>query len=134
MIPRRKRLAMRELALALFVLLTACKQVGEVKPLAVPDEAAMPPSTQYVTDGNLVAGPPLPGLHFAPSEGTCARPARPLAFSSCCGGSACNGHCVYAEDRSSTCSCFGEAGGCRDGMVCSKLAHRCVKTDEVKPR
>jgi len=86
-----------------------------------------------VEEGRLVAGPPLPGLHFAPSEGTCAPKPQPVAFTACCSDKACNGHCVYAEDdRTSVCSCFGEKGGCKEGWVCSMLAHRCVKTEQRK--
>jgi len=126
---------MRTLIFMLMVLLTACTSRGEVAPLPTPDQVAMPAPTRYVVDGNLVAGPPLSGLHFAPSEGSCAPPARPVSFTACCGGNACNGHCVYAEKGASVCSCFGEVGGCKEGMTCSKIAHRCVKADELlKPR
>jgi len=108
--------------------------MDRVAPLPVPDKAAIPDSRPYVENRGFVAGPPLPGLHFAPSEETCAPPARPLSFTACCGGNACNGHCVYADNGRSVCSCFGEVGGCKEGMTCSKLAHRCVTRDEIKPR
>ena len=125
---------MRRLIFLLFVLSTGCMSRGEVAPLLTPDRAAMPDSSAYVANGAILPGPPLPGLHFAPSEGVCAPPAGPLTFAACCGGNACNGHCIHAEGGKSACSCFGEAGGCKAGMTCSKLAHKCVKTDEVKPR
>jgi hypothetical protein len=126
---------MSKLTLVFCILLMACTTSGKMAPLAVPDRNAIPDSSRYEEDGKLIAGPPLPGLHFAPSEGTCAPAARPLAFTACCGENACNGHCVYAEDSgASVCSCFGEVGGCKEGMICSKIAHRCVKNNEVKPR
>ena len=125
---------MRNPVLLLWLVLLGCTHnTGKVAPLKVPDQGAIPDSRGYVEDGRLVAGPALPGLHFAPSVGTCAPAARPLAFTACCGGNACNGHCVYVDGGGSACSCFGQVGGCEAGMTCSKLAHRCVKNDEVKP-
>jgi hypothetical protein len=129
-----RRTDMRTVAVTIFcVLMFRCAETRKVEPLPVPDRAQVPDTTRTVQNGDFVAGPPLPGLNFAPSEGNCAPERKPVTFTACCGGLPCNGHCVYAEDgKTTTCSCFGVAGGCEQGFVCSKVAHKCVKEDEPK--
>jgi hypothetical protein len=117
------------------LLLNGCAETkGKVEPLPVPDRAKIPDNTGYVdAEGNLVAGPPLPGLRFAESDGTCGGPPSREAFLSCCGGKPCNGHCVTNDDGTKGCSCFGVAGGCPAGYVCSKEELKCVKAETRKP-
>lgn len=123
---------MRTLVAIVCVVMLGCAESRKVEPLSVPERAKVPDNTGYVQNGEIVLGPPLKGLEFAPSEGNCAPEPKPVTFTACCGGKPCNGHCVYAEDRTTTCSCFGQAGGCPAGFVCSKVAMKCVKEDEPK--
>ncbi|HEV7239194.1 MAG TPA: hypothetical protein VGQ36_08135 [Thermoanaerobaculia bacterium] len=123
---------MRTVVAILCVLMFGCAETRRMEPLPVPDREKIPDNTGYVQNDEFVAGPPLKGLAFAPSEGNCAPERKPVTFTACCGGSPCNGHCVYADDGKTTCSCFGLAGGCSQGFVCSKVAQKCVKEDEPK--
>jgi hypothetical protein len=118
-------------ALLAGVLLGACATGTPIGPLATPDRALIPPSGPYVVEGDLVAGPPLPGLRFAPSVGTCAPPPIAGMATACCDNAACNGHCVLRDDGRVGCSCYGQAGGCPRGTVCSKLRVACVPLDEA---
>ena len=127
-------ISMRSVCAVLWLLLSACSMQGQVAPLATPDARAIPDSRGAVVDGKLVAAPPLPGLRFAPSEGVCAPPRQPVSVTACCGGNACNGHCVAGAAGLTECSCFGRAGGCPTDMTCSKVSLKCVKVDDVKPR
>lgn len=123
---------MRKILLIACLAAFSCSESREMKPLKEPDRAAIPTTTGYVTpQGEIVAGPPLKNLNFAPSEGSCAPVAKRGTITACCDEKACNGHCVFAEDgRSKSCSCYGEAGGCKAGFLCSKVEHRCVKAGE----
>lgn len=123
---------MRTMIVLLAVGMLACAGPREQRPLQVPPQAAGPDTAGYVVDGGFVAGPPLPGLHFAPSQGACAPAAHPLCVTACCGGNPCNGHCVFADSGRTACSCYGKAGGCGEGMICSKLAHSCVRAEEQR--
>jgi hypothetical protein len=114
--------------------LACCQSARRMEPLAKPDPAAIPSSGPYVADGVFVAGPPLPGLRFAPSEGTCAPKAVAGTATACCGGNACNGHCVFTDNGRVGCSCYGQAGGCPADKVCSKFSHRCVDAEDRKAR
>lgn len=116
------------------VLFGCAEHRKKMEPLPVADQARIPDNRGYVdAQGNLVAGPPLPGLRFAKSEGTCAPPESRSAFTACCGQQPCNGHCVTNDDGTTGCSCFGVAGGCPPGYACSKEHLTCVKVDKVQP-
>ena len=123
---------MRRIVLIACLAAFHCSASHEMKPLPQPDRAAIPSNAGTVTpEGQIVAGPPLKNLNFAPSEGSCAPPAKRGTVTACCDDKACNGHCVFAEDgKTKTCSCYGEAGGCKAGFLCSKVDHRCVKAGE----
>ena len=118
-------------ALLVGVVLGACAGRDAIGPLATPDRAAIPPTGPYVREGQFVAGPPLPGLRFAPSVGTCAPPPIAGIATACCDSKACNGHCVVGDDGRVGCSCYGRAGGCSGGTVCSKLSVSCVRLEDA---
>jgi len=118
-------------ALLAGVALGACATGDHIGPLATPDRALIPPTGPYVVDGQFVAGPPLPGLRFAPSVGVCAPPPIAGTATACCDNNACNGHCVLGDDGRVGCSCYGQAGGCPRGTVCSKLRAACVRLDDL---
>jgi hypothetical protein len=119
--------------LGALALLASCVAADRMEPLPTPDRSAIPPSGPTVVEGRFVAGPPLPGLRFAPSEGTCAPKAIAGMATACCAGNPCNGHCVLGDDGRVGCSCYGQAGGCPAGQSCSKLSNRCVLGEDRKP-
>src|SRR4030095_17228264 len=86
-------------------MLASCQSARRMEPLAKPDATAVPPSGPYVVDGHFVDGPPLPGLAFAPSEGTSAPKAVSGTVTACCAGNACNGHCVFTDAGQVGCPC-----------------------------
>ena len=123
---------MRIFIILFSLLMTSCMDTGKVEPLAEPDKTAMPDTSGYVEDGVFVGGPALPGLHFAPSEGSCAAPRQTLQVTACCSNQSCNGHCVYTDSGATACSCYGEVGGCKEGTVCSIREHKCVKAPDAR--
>jgi hypothetical protein len=122
------------LVVALPALLTACQQ-KDSRADQKRDEQRERPNVDDNASGDAQKQPirPMesPSFTVVASVGTCAPPADGVRnVGACCNDKPCHGQCVVESgSKDTTCSCFGERGGCAEGLVCCKRTRSCTKLE-----